>query len=59
MKRQNGVIVPIGLNSPPRFEIEPESFYQNRKRYRNELVSLVNSELCSWRIKRLDQAEAS
>lgn len=49
---------PAGLHVPPRLEIDAAAFFQNRKRYRRELIELVNAELCAWRVKKLDREEA-
>lgn len=53
------LVVPAGLHVPPRLQIDPSAFYQHRKRYRHELMKLVNAELLGWRVKKLDKAEAS
>jgi hypothetical protein len=50
--------VPAGLDVPPRQEVDPTTFFSFRLYYRSELIELVNTELLSWRVKRLDEAEA-
>lgn len=42
----------VDLRFPPRLELDPAAFYQDRKTYRAELVRLVNAELTEWRVDR-------
>ncbi|GAB7536957.1 hypothetical protein [Burkholderia sp. 3C] len=47
-------VVPASLNFPPQLEIDPTSFYKDRRGLRAELVRLINEELDAQRVSRLD-----
>jgi hypothetical protein len=51
-------VVPASLNFPPQWEIDPTSFYKDRRRLRAELVRLINEELDAQRVTRLSAEEA-
>jgi hypothetical protein len=50
----DGEVVPASFNYPPQWEIDPTSFYKDRRRLRAELVRLINEELNEQRVTRLD-----
>jgi len=52
----DGYVVPASFNFPPQWEIDPTSFYKDRRRLRAELVRLINEELDAQRVTRVDAA---
>ncbi|MBZ5788737.1 hypothetical protein K8353_01310 [Burkholderia contaminans] len=52
----DGFVVPAGLSLPPQCEINPTSFYKERRRWRAALVKRINEELDVQRVIRLDAA---
>jgi hypothetical protein len=52
----DGETVAASFNYPPRWEIDPRSFYKNRRGLRAELVKRINEELDEQSVTRLDAA---
>ncbi|WP_186214938.1 hypothetical protein [Burkholderia gladioli] len=52
----DGATVAASFNYPPRWEIDPRSFYKNRRVLRAELVKRINEELDEQSVIRVDAA---